>query len=271
MDDALRHMRQAAALTYLSQHSRLLSVGSNFRYLNDPETGRATIWVQLVMDEQTGYELSSTIPPAPHRALALIADARGEFDILISGGETEEEAERNLADIIADQVEEEVGHRGMARMILQLRRWGPEAMLDPEVDELEAREVGEAPAPRRGIHELAALSSAEAGIDQLEAFLSDRVARLGEIYARILTGAPAEIVQEVRADVEAVAPDWQLLIEGENLPDTGISALERGALRERFTIVSGRIDQCEVISKIFDAALSRLIEQQTEGDQPTNQ
>ncbi len=271
MDDALRHLRQAAALTYLSQHSRLLSVGSNFRYLNDPETGRATIWVQLVTDEETGYELSSTIPPAPHRAMALIADARGEFDILISGGETEEEAERNLADIIADQVEEEVGHRGRARMIIQLRRWGPEAMLDPEVDELDAREVGEAPAPRHGIHELADLSSAEAGIDQLEAFLSDRVTRLREVYARILASAPAEIVQEVRAEVEAAAPDWQLLLEGENLPDTGISALERGALRKRFELVTAHIDQCEAIAKIFDAALCRLIEQQTKGDQPSNQ
>ena len=163
MDDMLRHMRQAAALTYLSQHCRLLSVGANFRYLNDSETGRATIWVRLITEEETGYELSSTIPPAPHRALALIADARGEFDIIISGGKTEEEAERNLADIIADQVEQEVGHRGMARMILQLRRWGPKAALDPEVDELKAGQVDEAPAPRQSIHELAELSSTEPG------------------------------------------------------------------------------------------------------------
>ena len=119
--------------------------------------------------------------------------------------------------------------------------------------------------------ELAELSSADAGIDQLEALLVDRVARLREIYARILTGAPAGIVQEVRAEVQAVAPDWQLLLEGESLPDTGISALERGALRERFELVTGHIDQCEAIAKIFDAALCHLIEQQTKDDQLSNQ
>lgn len=133
------------------------------------------------------------------------------------------------------------------------------------------RHTRQATVPGQSFHGLAKLSSAEAGIDQLEAFLSDRVTRLREVYARILAGALADIVQEVRAEMQAAAPDWQLLLEGESLPDTGISVLERAALRERFTVVSGRIDQCEAITKIFDAALCRLIEYQTEGDQPGNQ
>lgn len=134
------------------------------------------------------------------------------------------------------------------------------------------RHMHQAAPPSHSLRDLADLSSAEAGIDQLEAFLNGRVARLREVYARILTGAPADVLQEVRAEVQAAAPDWQALLEDESLPDTGISALERGALRERFSVVSGRIDQCEAITKIFDAALGRLIEgHQTEGDQPSNQ
>jgi len=70
------------------------------------------------------------------------------------------------------------------------------------------RHMRQAAVPGQSLHGLAELSSAEVGIDQLEAFLSDRVTRLREVYVCILTGAPAEIVQEVRAEVAAAAPDW---------------------------------------------------------------
>ena len=67
-------------------------------------------------------------------------------------------------------------------------------------------------------------------------------------------------------------PNWHLLLEGEALPDTGISTLERGALGKRFELITTHIGQCEAIAKLFDATLCSLIQlQQIEGNEPTNQ